>query len=65
MSFGRQKNLVRRAYRPDSRSLRDARRRGVGKASLLDVLSGGDAAPRVSLMSRIFGPLARLFGRGR
>ena len=61
MSFGRQKNLVRRAVRPDGRSLRDTRRRGVGKASLLDAISGGPRPP--SLMARMFSAIARLFRR--
>ncbi len=37
VSFGRQKNLVRRAVRPDHRFVRDIRRRGADKASLLDL----------------------------
>jgi hypothetical protein len=58
MSFGRQKNMVRRAVRPDGRSLRDVRRRGVGKASILDASSRSP-----SLMSRIAAAIARMFGR--
>jgi hypothetical protein len=61
MSFGRQKNMVRRAVRPDGRSLRDARRRSVGKASMLDVMQG--VAPPPSLGARIANTIARLFGR--
>jgi hypothetical protein len=58
VSFGRQKNLVRRAVRPDSRVNRDLRRRGVGKNTLLDLKS---AKPSLSL--RLAKMIARLFGR--
>jgi hypothetical protein len=61
MSFGRQNNMVRRAVRPDGRSLRDVRRRGVGKASMLDAMQG--VAPPPSLASRLFHAIGRLFGR--
>jgi hypothetical protein len=58
VSFGRQKNLVRRPVRPDGRFTRDIRRRAVGKATLLDV---GSAKPSLSL--RIAKMIARLLGR--
>jgi hypothetical protein len=61
MSFGRQKNLVRRAVRPDGRSLRDVRRRGQGRASLLDAIHGGPRPP--SLAARVAAAIARLLGR--
>jgi hypothetical protein len=46
VSFGRQKNLVRRAIRPDGRFTRDVRRRSVGSNSLLEAQS---AKPSLSL----------------
>jgi hypothetical protein len=58
VSFGRQKNLVRRPVRPDGRFTRDIRRRSVGKATLLDV---GSAKPSLSL--RIAKMIAKLFGK--
>jgi hypothetical protein len=58
MSFGRQKNLVRRPVRPDGRFTRDIRRRAVGKNTLLDVQS---AKPSLSL--KIAKLIARLFRR--
>jgi len=59
VSFGRQKNLVRRPLRPDGRFTRDIRRRSVKKNTLLDVQS---AQPSLSL--RIARVIARLLGRG-
>ena len=41
MLFGRQNNLTRRAFRPDQQTVRQLRRQGMGKASLLDVQMGG------------------------
>ncbi len=61
MTFGRQNNLSRRAVRPDGRTLRDTRRRGVGKASLLDVLSG-EPAP-ASGFSRFIAAIVRFVRR--
>jgi hypothetical protein len=58
MSFGRQKNLVRRAVRPDGRFTRDIRRRGNEKASLLD-LQGPQPKP---LLHRVIAAVARWFG---
>jgi hypothetical protein len=58
VSFGRQKNLVRRPVRPDGRFTRDIRRRAVGKNTLLDVQS---AKPSLSL--KIARMIGRLFGR--
>jgi hypothetical protein len=58
MSFGRQKNLVRRPVRPDGRVNRDLRRRSVGKNTLLDVQS---AQPSMSL--KIAKMIAKLFGK--
>lgn len=54
--------MVRRAVRPDGRSLRDVRRRGAGKASLLDIVSPGAPLPP-SLLARFFSNLARLIRR--
>ena len=59
MSFGRQKNLVRRPVRPDGRVNRDLRRRGVRQNTLLDVQS---AKPSLSL--RLAKMIAKLLGRG-
>jgi hypothetical protein len=56
VSFGRQKNLVRRPVRPDGRFTRDIRRRAVGKNSLLDVQS---AKPPLSV--RLAKMVAKLF----
>jgi hypothetical protein len=56
--FGRQKNLVRRAVRPDGRVNRDLRRRAVGKNTLLDVQS---AKPPLSL--RLAKMIGKLLGR--
>jgi len=58
MSFGRQKNLVRRPVRPDGRFARDIRRRAVGKNSLLDVQQG-----KPSLSMKLAKMIGRLFGR--
>jgi len=59
MSFGRQNNLVRRAFRPDSRATRDLRRKSVSKASILDA----GMNRRASLLSRVIKSCAKLFGR--
>lgn len=59
MSFGRQKNMVRRAVRPDGRFTRDIRRRAVRKNTLLDVES-----TRPSLSLKIARMIGRLFGKG-
>ncbi len=58
MSFGRQKNMVRRAVRPDGRFTRDIRRRAVGKNTLLDVQSA-----RTPLSLKIARMIARVFGK--
>ena len=58
MSFGRQKNLVRRPVRPDGRFTRDIRRRSVGKATLLDV-----GSQKQSLGMRLMKIVGKLFGR--
>lgn len=61
MSFGRQKNLSRRAVRPDAGLVRDLRRGGRGgKASLLE-LGTGPRPP--SLPARVFAAIGRLLGR--
>jgi len=60
VSFGRQKNLVRRPVRPDGRFTRDIRRRAVGKNSLLDVQS---AKPPLGL--RIAKLVARILGKDK
>ena len=59
MSFGRQKNMVRRAIRPDGRFTRDIRRRAVKKNTLLDVQSA-----KPSLSVKIAKMVARLLGKG-
>jgi len=59
MSFGRQNNLVRRAFRPDGRATRDLRRKSVSKASILDA----GTSRRASLLARIVKKAAKLFGR--
>jgi hypothetical protein len=56
--FGRQKNLVRRPVRPDGRFTRDIRRRGVGRASLLDLPTA-----RKPLLVRIVGGIVGVFRR--
>jgi hypothetical protein len=58
VSFGRQKNLVRRAVRPDGRFARETRRRNASKATLLDAGSG---PPPLSV--RLAKMVAKLFGR--
>jgi hypothetical protein len=59
VQFGRQQNLVRRAVRPHGREVRQLRRRGVGKATLLDVQSQAG----VSLWGRMLRRIARLVRR--
>jgi hypothetical protein len=57
VSFGRQKNLARRAVRPDGRFVRENRRKRVGRTTMLDLQQKG------SFWSRFFGRLSRLLGR--
>jgi hypothetical protein len=61
MIFGRQNNLTRRAVRPDGRMTRDLRRRGAGRATLLDLTTGH--APPPSLLGRLAATVRRLFRR--
>jgi hypothetical protein len=56
VSFGRQKNLVRRPVRPDGRVNRELRRRAVGKTSLLDAQTA-----RPSFSVRLAKIVAKLF----
>ncbi len=58
MSFGRQKNLVRRPVRPDGRFTRDIRRRSVGKATLLDI-----GSQKQSLGTKLAKLIGKLLGR--
>jgi len=58
VSFGRQKNLVRRPVRPDGRVNRDLRRRSIGNNILLDV-----GSKKQSLGMRLMKMVGRLFGR--
>jgi hypothetical protein len=60
VSFGRQKNLVRRPVRPDGRFTRDIRRRSVGKNILLDV-----GSQKQSLGMKLAKLVGKLFGRGK
>ncbi len=61
MIFGRQNNLTRRAVRPDGRFTREIRRRGVTRATLLDVANG--VPPRPTLAGRLAAAVRRLLGR--
>jgi hypothetical protein len=58
VSFGRQKNLVRRPVRPDGRFTRDIRRRSVGKTTLLDV-----GSQKQTLGMRLVKIIGKLFGK--
>jgi len=59
MSFGRQKNMVRRASRPDESHHRSLRRRSIDRSVMLN-----SAPRRPSFLERMIRSLARLL-RGR
>ena len=60
MLFGRQKNMVRRTYRPNETHHRDMRRQGVDRAAMLEASKG--RRRKRSWLAQIF---SALFGRGR
>jgi hypothetical protein len=55
--FGRQKNMVRRRFRPDERFHRDRRRKGLSQPMTLEI--GGGSSRRQGL----FAWLWRMLGR--
>ncbi|HZL35414.1 MAG TPA: hypothetical protein VFC78_08900 [Tepidisphaeraceae bacterium] len=62
MSFGPQRNMVRRSHRADESFHREQRRKGLDRAAMLEA---GTRRPRQPLLARMVNGLADLLRRGR
>ena len=61
MSFGRQRNMMRRPSRPDESFHRSSRRRNVDRLAMLEQRTGG--TPRRGLASRLVAMVRSILGR--
>jgi hypothetical protein len=60
MLFGRQRNMVRRTFRPNENHHRDMRRKGIDRAGMLEA-SKGTVRRKRPLIIRMVGTIIAIF----